>query len=274
MGRSRGILWLVAGLLVALLAGYVAFQSMSRVAVVPEGESAPGPQVEVVVAARALPVRAVLTAEDVEIRSVPAELAPDGAVKEVADATDKITLSTLVPGEILFLDRLIEPNTVSGDGRLALFMVEDEVLMAVPAQDLLSRVGVLRPGDRLDILFSLDFPVDRIPGDDDVPEEQSTFSVIQNVTVAALALTGGETASGGGVGFGGGDEANAVIPEPDAVLLTLPPQDALVVKYAMDAGGTIDFVLRAPDADQIFDVDPVDVDYLIDRYGIPYEVGR
>ena len=58
------------------------------------------------------------------------------------------------------------------------------------------------------------------------------------------------------------------------VLLLLKPQDALVLKYAMDAGGVIDMALRAPDAEQEYDVEPVDVDYLINRYDMPNEVGR
>ena len=32
----------------------------------------------------------------------------------------------------------------------------------------------------------------------------------------------------------------------ETILLTVPPQDALVLKYAIDAGGTLSFALRAP----------------------------
>jgi hypothetical protein len=133
------------------------------------------------------------------------------------------------------------------------------------------------------LLFSVDFPADRgledlTPGDEasqqsQAPglgvgvgrpgsgdEEQVTFNVLQNVTIAAIV--GGQTSTGG--------QADA----PAAILLTISPQDALLVKYAKDKDGIVDIVLRAPGAEQPFDVEPVDVDYMINRYRIPTEVGR
>ena len=59
-----------------------------------------------------------------------------------------------------------------------------------------------------------------------------------------------------------------------ALLLTVGPQDALVIKYVMDAGGTPDIVLRAPGMESPFDVDPVDMNYLVERLGIDTEGGR
>jgi hypothetical protein len=44
------------------------------------------------------------------------------------------------------------------------------------------------------------------------------------------------------------------------------PQDALVLKHLMDTGAQVDLVLRSPNATQIFDLDPVFDEYLIDRY--------
>jgi pilus assembly protein CpaB len=61
---------------------------------------------------------------------------------------------------------------------------------------------------------------------------------------------------------------------PDALLLTVTPQDALVLKYVKDAGGTVDIVLRAPGAEQPATIEPVDVDYVIKKYQIPTAPGR
>ena len=38
----------------------------------------------------------------------------------------------LVVGEIVVDDRLVDPNVVAGDGRTALVLLEDQVLMAIP----------------------------------------------------------------------------------------------------------------------------------------------
>ena len=57
MGRTRGFLWLVAGLVVAVLAALVAYTALSRATAQRAGQDVAGPQVQVVVAARAVAVR-------------------------------------------------------------------------------------------------------------------------------------------------------------------------------------------------------------------------
>lgn len=269
MGRLRGFLWLTAGLVIAVLAGLVAFTTLSRAAAARSGAPAAQPTVSVVVATQAIPVRAVLTDADVELREVAVESVPEGAVSALADAVGQVTLVELYPGEVLLAQRLIDPNVISGDGRIALVLTEDEVLMAFPAEDLMSQSRVLKPGDRVDLLFSLDFPVNRAlaaaaggeaAGGMAHEEEQATFNVLQNVAIAAIVTD--ETATGG-------DAAT-----PRALLLTISPQDALVLKYVKDAGGIVDIVLRAPGIDKPYEVDPVDVDYLINKYQIPTDIGR
>ncbi len=267
MARLRGFLWLTAGLVVALVAAGVAFTTLSQATEAQTDEETATPKVEVVVAARSVPVRTVLTEEDLQLAETPLTAVPESALRSIDDAVGQMTLADLFAGEIVISQRLMDPNVVSENGRKALMLVEEEVLMALPAQDLLSRIGFLKPGDKVDVLFSLDFPVSRLPNDDSANdrEEQATFSVLENLTVAALV---GETANTGSES----EESDAG--KPDAVLLTVKPQDALVLKHVMDAGGALDLVLRAPGMDGSFDADPVDIDYMINRYGIPHEVGR
>ncbi|MBM4429839.1 MAG: Flp pilus assembly protein CpaB [Chloroflexi bacterium] len=276
MGRLRGCLWLTAGLVVAVLAGAVAFITLQRATTLRStGEGVSGPRVPVVVAARAVEVRSQLTAEDLELKDLPVEAAPQGAVGELAGAVGKITLVDLYPGEVILAQRLLDPDVITGDGRLALVIAEDKVLMAFPAQDLMSQVGVLKPGDHVDLLFSLDFPVNRgveefLLAEGEAAEsgatggtqeeEQATFNLLQNVTIAAIVTR--KTPTGGEAGVS------------EALLVTVSPQDALLLKYAKDAGGIVDIVLRAPGAERPFSTEPVDVDYMIYRYRIPTEIGR
>jgi hypothetical protein len=82
------------------------------------------------------------------------------------------------------------------------------------------------------------------------------------VTISAI-VAGSASSSGGSAS------------SPQAILLTISPQDALVLKYVKDTDGVLDMVLRAPGAEQPpAAADPVDVDYLIRRYRIPTEVGQ
>jgi len=250
--------------------------TLSRAAAQQAGQAeVSAPKVSVVVATRAIEVRSLLTAEDLEVRELPVDTVPEGAVREVEGAEGMITLVDLYAGEVILAQRLLDPNVAAASGRLALVVAEEEVLMAFPAQDLMSRVGVLKPGDHVDLLFSLDFPVNRgiatLLGPSETEEgpagvgrgeeEQATFNLLQDVIIAAIVAGRAPT---------GGSETGA----PQAILLTVSPQDALILKYVKDAGGTPDIVLRAPGAERPFSVEPVDVDYVIHRYQIPTEVGR
>ncbi|MCC7352521.1 MAG: Flp pilus assembly protein CpaB [Anaerolineae bacterium] len=273
MGRLRGLLWLTAGLVVAVLAGFVAFISLTRATAQRTGQEVVQPRVKVVVAARALAVRSLLSAGDLQLKDIPVDSVPEGAIREVEQAAGRLTLVDLYPGEVVLAQRLLDPNVTSADGRLALVVAADEVLMAIPAQDLMSRVGVLKPGDHVDLLFSLEFPANRgtqvttpseaggtTSGTVVIREkEQATFNLLQNVTISAIVA--GRTPTGG--------DTRA----PDALLLAVSAQDALVLKYVKDAGGIMDVVLRAPGMERPLPAEPVDVDYLINRYQIPTKVG-
>jgi pilus assembly protein CpaB len=273
MGRLRGYLWLVAGLVVAAVAGAVAFIALSR-ATADRADRADliAPEQQVVIAAQEVAVRDFLTADDVEVIDMPVDVVPDGALTDVDQVIGKISLVALYPGEVVLDQRLLDPNVTTNSGRMALVVAEDEVLMAFPAGDLLSRLGILKAGDRVDFLFSYNLPVDRdagglpgVGGDQNVVgittegEEQElvTFDLMQSVTIAAVV--------------GGTNEEGNPQP-PDALLLTVSPQDALVLKYMKDVGATVDLVLRAPEVEGEFSVDPVDLDYIINGYIVPSEI--
>ncbi|MBK8050322.1 MAG: Flp pilus assembly protein CpaB [Anaerolineales bacterium] len=271
MARLRGFVWLAAGVVLALLAGLVAYTTLSRVTQTPTGPDS-SPRITVIAANRNIPLRTVLTLEDVREIELPADVVPEGALRSSDGAVGRLTMNPLYPGEAILEQELVDPNVKSPDGRKALYLLEDEVLMAIPAQDLLSRLGILKAGDHVDLLFTLSFPENRgigaSSGED--KDQPATFALLQNVTVVGLA--GGVPAPNGG--DSGSDAETQEASAPDAVLLTIAPQDALTLKYAIDAGGTIDIVMRAPGVERPFVTDPVDIDYLVNRYRIPTGSGR
>jgi hypothetical protein len=52
----------------------------------------------------------------------------------------------------------------------------------------------------------------------------------------------------------------------ETLILVLDPQDALVLKHLLDEDGLPSIVLRARGAEEQFEVEPVDMDYILDRY--------
>ena len=88
--------------------------------------------------------------------------------------------------------------------------------------------------------------------------ERTTVDLLSNVTIAGIVTPLGKE---GPV-------------EPQALLLTVDPQDALILKYAKDKGGVVDLVLRAPGAEQPFETEPVDSTFFINKYRIPVQAGR
>ena len=272
MGRLRGFMWLIAGVVVAALAGGVAFIALSRATA---EDFLTGqvlvPQESVVIVARTVDVHDVLTAEDVEVREVPVDSVPEGAVRDVEQVYGKISLVALYPGEMILEQRLLDPNVTAPGGRMALVLADDLVLMAFPAGDLLNQVGVLKAGDHVDFHFTYELPVNRdtgfLPvtrsenvvtgtgGEEEV--ETVTFALLQNIAVATVVRQV--------------DEEGQPTGAPQALLLAVDPQDALVLKYMKDVGAVVDLVLRAPGAEGEFAIEPVDLDYVINGYITPGE---
>lgn len=131
----------------------------------------PPPTVPVVVARHDLPAGAVLTAADLVVAGFAAGSVPSGVVPDPAGRT----LATAVRrGEPLTEPRLLGPALVEGHQGL--------VVTPVRLPDA-SAVGLLRPGDRLDLLAT-------------DPRLGRTHTVATDVLVLALPADGEDPAAG------------------------------------------------------------------------------
>lgn len=278
MGRLRGVFWLSSGMIVAVLAGFVAFVTLARAQAQSLDQEGAVPEVMVVVASTEIRIREPLSSQDLQLKEMRVSSVPEGAARRIEDVAGQLTLVDLYPGEIILSQRLLDPNVAAGDGRAALALAQDEILMAFPRDDLMGQIDLLRPGDQVDLLFTLMVPVDpevvgpvQNSGDTGAffggnivedTDTQVTFGLLQNMVISAV-VGGPAPVTDGSV------QGNDTGPSEEALLLTLSSQDALVLKFVKDAGGIVDVVLRAPGADRQYDMQPVDLDYLIDRYRIP-----
>jgi pilus assembly protein CpaB len=262
-----------------LLVGVAVIASVLRRSLVPQAAPTPLPPAtrSVVVARQDLPLGALLRPDDLRLAEVPVEMVPPrGALERIEDAAGRLTRYPLVSGELVLSHHLADPTNITRD--IPLVIGQDQVLMAFPAGDLLSSLNLIQRGDLVDVLVSISQSIEAAPGAE-AAARLFTFDALQRVEISAVVVdivsSGGAAAPvpAGEVLNAEGTPVPAPTPTPApsqiqtrAILLALDPQDALVLKHLKDAGGIIDLVLRAPDATQLFEVDPVLSEYLIDRY--------
>ena len=207
-------------------------------------------------------MRTIIKEDMVRVRDMPVDLIPEDAITDLQEAIGKMPITDLSTGEILLASRLVEPTNITRN--IALAIPKGHVIVALPADDLLNRVGMVKPGDRVDILITLPYG--------DGPENTVSVDVLQNVVIQAVVVPPipNEVESAGEQVKATADAALSSIEGAafKAILVAISPQDALVLKYLRDSGAILDFALRAPDDESAPFLDPVDFQYIQDVFGI------
>ena len=239
MRRRSGYIWLLAGAALAIIAGLLTVWVVTRVAPAAVPAAVVEPEIEVVVAARYIPVRELVLDDAVELRSVPARAVPDNALRSVGKVVGRMALIPLSPDEIILSNQLADVDVASG--RVGFQMPDDRVAMVFSGSDLLSRSGLVQPGDHVDLLFSID-----VAATEQEAVRVVTLNALQNVEIVGVVRPEAPTDEG--------VSAAVTRDQPPTFVVALDPQDALVLKHLWDIGGTVSLVLRAPGAEERFDV--------------------
>lgn len=129
--RSLLVLALVAG----FVAGALYFISAQRVAMV--------------VAARDVAVIRPLTAQDLEVRSVPPDALPAGALSSVDDVIGRVPITPLWQGQPLVVQALADDAAVFHTG---LMLRPGERAIAIPIAAVGAVGGAISPGARVDVI--------------------------------------------------------------------------------------------------------------------------
>jgi Flp pilus assembly protein CpaB len=212
----------------------------------------------VVVTSRDVALGAVINPDDLTTLSVPLEVSPREAVGDIDLAVGRMAKVPLAGGDWVMHHHLADPNLVNRD--LAFELDDSLVLMAFPATDLMSRLKMIQRGDVIDVLASItqEVPVSDVNSDGEFVQSEEetlqrlfTFSAMQQVGITGIVV---EVTQDGASGL------------PQAYLLAVTPQDALVLKHLKDAGATFDYVLRSPTSTEFYDLTPIISEYLIQKY--------
>ncbi len=189
-----GIIIAVVGIGLIVL-GVLAINSVLKQSFAPPAQ--PTPVVEattdIVITTHDLSIGSVINREDIQTASIPVNLVPRDALISIEAALGKIATVHLIQGEMVLQHHLADPTNVSHD--IGYIIADDQVLMAFPANDLMSGLGVLQRGDVVDIFASMTVEVSPttiapVPGTTTEQAEKIarlfTFDAFQRVQISAI----------------------------------------------------------------------------------------
>jgi Flp pilus assembly protein CpaB len=197
---------------------------------------------------------------------------PSGAAVEVQDVVGGTVLRDIAQGEVILMQDI---RIITGTRDLPFLLGDDKIAVALQANDILSKWGAVMPGGHVDVLFTLDVILEKPMYLEDVTtaEEAALYAIerdqsLDNVSILTLQnLEVLQIIQEPQPEEAQTEEQAAVLPL-QALILKVDPQDAVVLKYLRDSIGKVDLALRSPDNDVLFNVQPVNVNYLMLRYGV------
>lgn len=250
--RRRARLILILGVLLALLtfAGTFLYVSNAQATAVRPPEE---PKVSILVAVRDIPARTAIAEGDVKLVKIDQSAAPPKSLSDPKQAIGKILVQPVYVGE-----PLLEAKFAPSERGFTVFPPGEQVqpgspsyrIMTITVQDLFAVGGVLVPGDSVDIMYVFSFdPCTKLEVGTGPNATQvcvsgptagaapvlSTASKITTDTVAKIIL--------GPIQILARSQAVYTI-RVDATL-------AERLAYIQAAGGTLQFLLRAPTDDRV-----------------------
>lgn len=254
MNRKRlGVVLIALGILAALGVGVMVYLQVEEAAEVARRT----PTVDVVIATTDLPERVAIPAASLMVAKVPAQVVPVDAATKVETVAGKYPLSRIYKNEVIIQSKLADSSGKTGP---AFTLQNGMVAVSLPGNDLLTASGAIRPGDRVDLLLTLPLPREQGQSPGQPAREQATSlpqvtqTLLQNVEVLRVGS------------FAAPGQAETATAQGKGITFQVSHQDALVLKWAKDSGGTIDLVLRHPSDKEPASTDAVTAAYVLRRF--------
>jgi Flp pilus assembly protein CpaB len=268
MKRRRGVLWLLAGLVLAIVAAGISFFAFQQVVAEQASAVEEVPTQTVVVAKQLINERAVIRLADISTEERPVEEVPSGAIFKTDDAVGRIATRPMQPGQVLLAQYLIDSFSSTGIEPASIVtdtvnfneaLADELVAFAFPVTDRLSKEGILLAGDHVDLLFSTD-----VVGQQEGTGGKVSIYAIQDLEILQVIYQPAPTEEGAEEKKPAEVETAPLVPK--TLILAMEPQDAVVLKYAIDTESPLDLVLRAEDNERTFEVDAVHINTISERY--------
>ncbi len=292
---KRGRFLILIGIILGLVTTVAVFLILRS----PEKEAAGPtevPKQKVLIAVQNIGQAQPIDPAAVELREMEQSQVPPDAVMSTADIVGKLAAVDIVQGQIIRRDMLTDKRSIVEKGINASFLIPPgKVAVAFPIDELSSVAYALEPGDTVDMLITFNMvsvdpetqiklPLPKTTEEGQVSEpmgEQTprmvTQLTLQDITVLKVGPWGqaavtpaatpeAQQQQGASQQQQAGEQVQPAA--PTIITLLVSQQDALVLKFAREAGASIDFALRSKNDHEIVETEPVTLDYMIRRFNI------
>lgn len=260
--RRGGRILILLGILLGMIAAGGTFLVLSN-------QEAPAPAVptrSIVIAVQNIAARTEIPVGALGKADYPADKIPPGAFERSEDVTGKLAITSIVPGQII-LSQMIVDKTKPGSSRSnASFLIpEGKVAIAFPVTSLGSVANAIQPGDYVDIMLTLNpnsiqGPAGKTGTTTGTEGQPVSQLMLQDVLILQI-----------GAWSTGADTRQAA--QADIVTFVVNRQDALALKSARESG-TIEFALRRSGDHAQATTEPVNLEYLNRRFNFRLTPGR
>lgn len=244
----------------------------------------------VIVAAKEIPLRRSIVESDLTIQDVSLDVLPEGAATSMDQVVGMMATSNIFSGETILTQQLAVAGAIIQ--QIALTIPDNKVLVPIPIQSQLLSVGLVRPGDRVDLFgtFVAEEVLNATLEEANInlllaENAAETIAVLRDLEVHAIiiepsvAVNLDESSTDADESNDESDEESNAEPDQggvfktkqlgeQSILVALERQDSVVVKHLLDTEGLLDIALRSPNNTELAEVTNVDIFYLADRYGI------
>jgi len=257
-GRIKRLLPLVFALVMGLVAVGLVRHYLAQQRVTLERERARllgdyQAPVQVVVAAKDLPEGTLLDPALLTTAAVPEKFVQPYASRSAGEVAGLLTVAAIAEGEQVLLNKVRRPEAVPKDAGLSSITPRGKRAVTIGVDAITGVGGFVRPGDAVDILWTI-----QLPGADRQQGDVVTLTLFQEVPVLAV---GTETVRQRG--------QQVTKESPYTVTLALTPQETSFLLYAREQG-RIQLSLRAQGEQGLAAVAPANINTLMETMmGVP-----
>jgi pilus assembly protein CpaB len=261
--NRRALLLVITGVVAAIAATVVIYFLITNLQTVTPPPPPP-PDTErrvVIVAAADISPNIPVSAAQITTGTYPTSMLPFDPITSTADVISKTATTPILSGQILvhrqFADLPPGPRVNVPEGK---------VLVAFPSTDMLNATGAVQARDHVDIMLSI--PISGTTRLDAASQSGTQLETGERALVSQMTLQNIIVENVGQWTPPGTQVENAANNSLKIITFIVEPQEALILKYVKDSGGTIDLAIRSALDNEIKDTDPVTLDYLVDLFGL------